>query len=57
MNTTFVNSWPKNSYALPIIGLAIDHFWISKSAVICSRQRIKNSTGQIIMQSKQVDFK
>jgi hypothetical protein len=58
MNTTFVNSWPKNGYVLPIIGLAIDHFWISKSAVICSRQRInKFSWSDHYAVKTQVDFK
>jgi hypothetical protein len=40
MNTRFVNSWPKQRYALPFMGLAIDHFLVSKPSSICSRQRI-----------------
>lgn len=40
MNTTFINSWPQKSYVLPFFGLAIDHFWVSKPANICSRQRL-----------------
>jgi endonuclease/exonuclease/phosphatase (EEP) superfamily protein YafD len=40
MNTEFVNSWPKIGYVLPYFGLAIDHFFVSKAATICNRQRI-----------------
>ena len=40
MNTEFVNSWPKKGYVYPLFGLAIDHFWVSKPATICARQRL-----------------
>ena len=40
MNTAFVNSWPNKRYVFPFLGLAIDHFWVSKPARICARQRI-----------------
>jgi len=40
MNTEFVNSWPNQRYLASFLGVAIDHFWVSKPATICERQRI-----------------
>jgi hypothetical protein len=40
MNTKFVNSWPKQRYFPSFLGVAIDHFWVSKPANICKRQRL-----------------
>jgi hypothetical protein len=40
MNTEFVNSWPNQRYVASFLGVAIDHFWASKPATICERQRI-----------------
>jgi hypothetical protein len=58
MNTEFVNSWPKNRYMLPFLGLAIDHFWVSKPANVCFRQRInKFSWSDHYAVKTQVDFK
>ena len=58
MNTEFVNSWPNNRYALPFMGLAIDHFWVSNPASICSRQRISQfSWSDHYAVKTQVDFK
>lgn len=58
MNTEFVNSWPKNSYVLPVFGLAIDHLWVAKPANVCFRQRInKFSWSDHYAVKTQVDFK
>jgi endonuclease/exonuclease/phosphatase (EEP) superfamily protein YafD len=58
MNTAFVNSWPKNSYTLPFMGLAIDHLWVSKPANICARQRISQfSWSDHYALKTQIDFK
>lgn len=40
MHTKHINSWPNHTYLSTWFGLAIDHFWISKSAYICSRNRV-----------------
>ena len=45
MHTKHINSWPNNDYLSIIFGLAIDHLWISKSAYICSRERIDSFNG------------
>jgi len=58
MNTRFVNSWPNKRYALPFMGLAIDHLWISNPAIICERQRINQfSWSDHYAVKTQVDFK
>lgn len=41
MNTAFVNTWPNKRYIFTFFGLAIDHFWVSKTANICYRQRLE----------------
>ncbi|PKG80845.1 hypothetical protein CXF85_22330 [Colwellia sp. 75C3] len=57
MNTKFVNSWPNKGYVLPFMGFAIDHFWVSKPANICSRQRInKFSWSDHYAVKTEVDF-
>ncbi len=58
MNTEFVNSWPNKHYVFKFLGLAIDHFWVSKPATICSRQRIEkfNWSDHFAVKTK-VDFK
>lgn len=57
MNTEFVNTWPNKRYVLPFFGLAIDHFWVSKPANICSRQRINQfSWSDHYAVKTQVDF-
>jgi len=58
MNTIFVNSWPNKRYISTYLGLAIDHFWVSKTANICSRQRIETfSWSDHYAIKTQVDFK
>ncbi|WP_156115817.1 endonuclease/exonuclease/phosphatase family protein [Colwellia psychrerythraea] len=58
MNTEFVNSWPNKRYVASFFGLAIDHFWVSKPAVICARVRINafNWSDHYAVKT-QVDFK
>lgn len=41
MNTVFVNTWPNKRYFFTFFGLAIDHFWVSKTVNICYRQRLE----------------
>jgi len=58
MNTEFVNSWPKQRYVASFLAVAIDHFWVSKPANICERQRINQFTWSDHYAIKtQVDFK
>ena len=58
MHTKFVNSWPNKRYILPAFALAIDHFWVTKPANICSRQRIsKFSWSDHYAVKTQVNFK
>jgi endonuclease/exonuclease/phosphatase (EEP) superfamily protein YafD len=58
MNTEFVNSWPKHRYVASFLGVAIDHFWVSKQAKICKRQRInKFNWSDHYAITTQVDFK
>ncbi|ALO34407.1 hypothetical protein CMT41_06500 [Colwellia sp. MT41] len=57
MKSEFVNSWPNIPYSLPVFGLAIDHFWLSAPANICSRQRISQfSWSDHYAVKTQVDF-
>ena len=45
MHTIHINSWPNYKYLSTVFGIAIDHFWISKTAHICSRDRIDRFNG------------
>ncbi|MCP4988442.1 MAG: endonuclease/exonuclease/phosphatase family protein [Colwellia sp.] len=44
MKSKFVNSWPQKPFIPMLLGLAIDQLWVSKSANICSRERISHLT-------------
>jgi len=58
MNTEIINSWPNNLFTPSLFGLAIDHFWVSKPATICSRERIdKFSWSDHYAIKTQVEFK
>lgn len=58
MSTNFVNTWPNKHYVASFFGLAIDQFWVSKPAIICSRQRInKFRWSDHYAVKTQVDFK
>lgn len=58
MNTDFVNSWPNKRYISSLLGLAIDHFWVSEPAIVCSRQRINQfSWSDHYAVKTQVNFK
>jgi len=58
MNTEFVNSWPNQRYVTSFLGVAIDHFFVSKPTNICVRQRInKFSWSDHYAIKTQVDFK
>ena len=58
LNSTFVNSWPHKRYFWAPLGLAIDHFWVSKSANICLRERINDfSWSDHYAIKTEIDFK